>query len=219
MTKLLMPNFAVILSQIPPSQKETGGAESDPHFHLHPCANSYHFSRSCEQCGILHWCIRWEFRWYLWGLVGLQWPVQRVMRSKGSYRVLFCSVGILWNSEGVGGEDGETGGLGVWKVNPKQNGVALMPVRWHLGHETISPHDRIRIWPGKIDRLLLYIWSQKITGDRIWIWPEKINRLLLYFGSQEITGGRLRIHNCVFAWVTTIEQILIMFQWFNLILD
>ena len=52
-----------------------------------------------------------------------------VMRSKGSYGVRFCSVRMPWNSEGVGGEDGETGGLGVWRVNPKQNGVALIPVQ------------------------------------------------------------------------------------------
>ena len=54
MTKLKGPSPLVTLSQIPPSQKETWGAESNPCFQAHPHANSKWIIVTCGPSDVLH---------------------------------------------------------------------------------------------------------------------------------------------------------------------
>jgi hypothetical protein len=52
MTKLLIPKPQVTLSQVPPSKKETWGAESNPSFPAHPRANSRRASVAYEPADV-----------------------------------------------------------------------------------------------------------------------------------------------------------------------
>jgi len=54
LTKLILPNLQVTLSQVPPSQKETWGAEGAPCFHACPRANSKRSFVACEPADVLH---------------------------------------------------------------------------------------------------------------------------------------------------------------------
>ena len=54
MTKLIPPNLRVTLSQVPPSQKETQGAEGALCFHARPRANSKKIVVVCEPADVLH---------------------------------------------------------------------------------------------------------------------------------------------------------------------
>ena len=57
MTKLLPPKPQAALLQIPPSQKETQGAESTLCFHARPHANSKLASVTCGPSGVLRWPV------------------------------------------------------------------------------------------------------------------------------------------------------------------
>ena len=55
LTKLVPPNLRVTLSQVPPSQKETWGAEGTPSFHTCPHVNSKPSIVICGPSDALHW--------------------------------------------------------------------------------------------------------------------------------------------------------------------
>jgi hypothetical protein len=54
MTKLMPPKQQEALLQVPPSQKETQGAEGTLRFHVRPRTNSESLAVLCELSGVLH---------------------------------------------------------------------------------------------------------------------------------------------------------------------
>ena len=90
-----MPNLQVTLSQVPTSKKETWGAEGNPSFHVHPCANSKWSSVAYVLADIQHWlaestsqqsrqCFEVYLRWSQWLRIVMGWAEPQALSPEPS---------------------------------------------------------------------------------------------------------------------------------------
>ena len=140
-TKLLMPNSAVTLSQITPSQKEMG----DP---------------KVTYASLCKFLLFLQVLWATWHSALVHQVRVQVIPARPcgvamaystsvvSQRVPMWWVLFSWDVAKFSGSYGwrwwNRCFARVWWVTSKQDGaagVSLMPVWWHLEHETTSPYD------------------------------------------------------------------------------